>query len=287
MSPPIHKDWWLAAALTGAALPTAMGQTVANAGRQQTGVVTTVTQGAPTTTAPLYIESASGQKLTTGPSQTLHVLFSDQSALTVGPNSQVVITDYKFNSQTKDGNLLIDMTKGLLRVVGGFISKKTETVVRTNTATVGIRGGISIIEHQDNNTTGVFLFGQYMSVSGVAGETSGLSSGDPGTHTGLSSGTPPAQLIMTPGFGFTGSGGPQRMPSSLISNFLHGLGATGGSTFNPATSSPNAPGNSRGAGLLGQISNDRLSNRINTLNNANLTQSVRTILGNSGQANQS
>ncbi|MBX3656195.1 MAG: FecR domain-containing protein [Ramlibacter sp.] len=201
MSPPIHKDWWLAAALTSATLPTALAQPATPAGGRQTGVVTTVTKGASpvSTSSAIYIDGTSGQKLVTGPNQSMHVLFSDQSAMTLGPNSEVVIAEYRFDKKTQDGNLLVDMTKGLLRVVGGFLSKSRDTVVRTNTATVGIRGGISTIENNGQTTRGTFLFGNHMTMSNTGGDS---------------------QTVTRPGFGLTGSGNGIGTPQRITSNDL-------------------------------------------------------------------
>ena len=186
MSPPIHKDWWLAAALTGATLPTALAQPAAPVDRRQSGVVTTVTQPGASSTA-MFVEFAQGQRITTDANKTVHVLFSDQSAITVGPNSDIVIADYKFDSQTKDGRLLVNLSKGLLRVVGGFLSKSRDTQIRTATATIGIRGGISLVEHEDLRTSGIFLFGQYMRVGTADGNNN--------------------ETITRPGFGVDVTGG--------------------------------------------------------------------------------
>jgi len=165
MSPPIHKDWWLAAALTGAALPSAVGQPAADG--RQTGVVTTVTKGQPGTSAsrPLYIESTDGQRLETGPNQTIHVLFSDQSAMTIGPNTTAVISNYRFDPKTRDGNIAVELTKGLMRVVGGLLSKSRATAVSTPTSTLGVRGGIVDIEQGDGGTESTFHFGTELSAT--------------------------------------------------------------------------------------------------------------------------
>ena len=163
---PISNDLLLAAALTSA-VPGALAQTLADTNRSRTGVATTVTtnaaRGATSTT--MYIDGTSGQRLATDANSTIHVLFSDQSAVTVGPNSELVIAKYEFDPKAKNGQILIDLTKGLLRVVGGLISKKAETVVRTSTATIGIRGGISSISHDGGQTTSRFHFGKSLKVT--------------------------------------------------------------------------------------------------------------------------
>jgi hypothetical protein len=213
MSPPIHKDWWLAAALTGAALPTALAQTT-DANRPQTGVVTSVTQQGQTSSAasaPIYIDGTRARRLVTRPNQTMHVLFSDQSAITVGPNSELTIAEYKYDAQTRDGNLLIDMTKGVFRVVGGFLSKKRETTVRTVTSTIGIRGGITIVEADTNQSSATFLFGQQMRMTSQDGQQS--------------------QTITRPGFGVsstgTGLSDPRRVTPNDLSNMLSRLESRG------------------------------------------------------------
>lgn len=252
MSPPIHKDWWLAAALTGAALPAALAQP-ANADAR-TGVVTSVTQSGTSrpTNSTMYLDAASGQRLSTGPNQTLHVLFSDQSALTVGPNSEVVIAQYRYDTQKKEGNVLVDLTKGLLRVVGGFISKKNETLVRTATSTIGIRGGITIIEHEGRKTSGVFLFGESMRMTDNDGNE---------------------QTITRPGFGVTYDNGtlgqPTRSEGTQLSSLLNRLEGTPAPTPTP-TPAPGptpVPTPSPSGEPEDTLANDRLKDDNNALDN--------------------
>lgn len=279
MTPPIQKDWWLAAALTGAALPAAMGQTPAAADGRQTGIVTTVAPGVPVSGAskPIYIESTRGQKLATGPNETLHVLFSDQSALTVGPNSEITIAEYRYDTKTKDGNVLVDMTKGFLRVVGGFISKKNETVVRTSTATIGIRGGITTISHENNQTTANYAFGTSMRATDNNGNT---------------------QTVTRQGFGVDVSGNGMSSPRQFTSAEMQQMNANferggGGQQTGPIQPGP-APtgqllstGNDRAQFPGGSLSGDRLNTVNDTRGTGGAPQTVndntlRNILG-SGQ----
>ncbi len=105
----------------------------------------------------LIITEATGQA---------QMLFLDESALTIGPNSEVVLDEYVYDPEQKTGRLVLNATKGVFRLVGGRISKKTPVVLNTPTATIGIRGGISIISVAANGATdATFLFGQAMSVT--------------------------------------------------------------------------------------------------------------------------
>ena len=94
------------------------------------------------------------------------MLFLDESALTIGPNSEVVLDEYVYDPEQKTGRLVLNATKGVFRLVGGRISKKTPVVLNTPTATIGIRGGISIINVAANRATdATFLFGDSVSVT--------------------------------------------------------------------------------------------------------------------------
>lgn len=98
------------------------------------------------------------------------MLFADQSALTIGPNSEVVLDEFVYDPNTKTGTIALSATKGLFRLVGGRISKTTPVTLKTPTATIGIRGGIAFVGVQPTGATNAtFLFGDSMSVTNEAG----------------------------------------------------------------------------------------------------------------------
>ena len=95
------------------------------------------------------------------------MLFLDESALTIGPNSEVVLDEFVYDPNTKTGKLALTATKGLFRLVGGRISKTNPVILKTPTATIGIRGGIAMVNAADAGgaTTSTFLFGDQMDVT--------------------------------------------------------------------------------------------------------------------------
>lgn len=268
---PISNDLLLAAALTGA-VPFAAAQPAPapDAGRSQSGVATTVKTGAPRGSTTMYIDGATNQRLTTDANTRIHVLFSDQSAITIGPDSEVVIAKYQFDPKAKEGQILMDLTKGLLRVVGGLISKKTETVVRSGTSTIGIRGGITIAETDGQKTSGTFLFGQGMRATDNNGNTQTITRAGFGTSLGTDQ--PPSS--------------PQRVPVSDLANMLDRLetrATPGGGQSNPSPAPPgqlistgNVPGGANSPGDT--LANDRLKNVVDTTQGANPSQTLRNIL---------
>jgi hypothetical protein len=280
MSPPISKDWWLAAALTSATLPSALAQQPGgSADRQQSGVVTTAAmQGAQrgANSAPIYVDATRGQRLATGPNQSLHVLFSDQSAMTLGPNSEITIAEYRYDTQSKSGRLLVQMAKGLLRVVGGLVSKKSETTVVTPTSTIGIRGGISLVEVTDQGTSGSFLFGQYMRMSSTDGNSS--------------------ETVTRPGFGTRSAGNtvsaPDRTRVSDLNDMLARFESSQPRTLPPGQPQPT----NLGLNQLGQLAGDRLPTQAPSGNPPGVTRgnmpptpmpTLEDILGSQSPGNQS
>jgi hypothetical protein len=282
MSPPISKDWWLAAALSSAALPAAVAQT-AQTTAPRAGVVAGVSTGASVTsnaqTLMVGNQVVPGQKFTTSPNGQLHLLFLDQSAVTLGPDSELVLETFQFDPATRQGQIRLGLNKGLVRVVGGQISKTQPTVVSTPHGKMEIQGGITIAETDGQKTSGVFLFGQGMSATDNNGNTQTVTRAGFGTNFG--SGQPPAT--------------PFRMPISELNSRLQRLETPSGG--NPSNQQPggappgqllstgNTPGGTSNPG--GTLANDRLKNVVDTNAGNNPTSTLRTILGTGQVQNQS
>ena len=92
------------------------------------------------------------------------MMLLDGTAFSVGPNSSVVLDKFIYNPETAEGSLEVT-ARGLLRIVGGKVTKKQPALIRTNSATVGIRGGIGIIQTNGSQTNATFLYGQEMTVT--------------------------------------------------------------------------------------------------------------------------
>lgn len=70
------------------------------------------------------------------------VTFSDNSLLSTGPNSVLVVDRYSFNSTTHAGHFDASLKKGTLAVVSGKLVKQSPDAmrVRTPAAIMGVRG---------------------------------------------------------------------------------------------------------------------------------------------------
>ena len=146
------------------------------------------------------IDVQANEVIRTGTDDRAHLVFLDGTALTVGPNAQLTVDKFVYDPNTKVGELAVSATQGVLRLVGGKISKTNPIVVTTPSATISIRGGICVLEVQPNNTTSTFLFGNNMLVS-ASGRTQNVTR--PGSQVSTNAGSAPGAPTLWVGPSFS------------------------------------------------------------------------------------
>jgi hypothetical protein len=95
------------------------------------------------------------ERIETGPSGQVQLLFNDQSSISVGPNAQLVIDQFVYDPATGAGQMAVSLARGTMRFVGGKISKRNEVAIATPSATLGIRGGMTMPTVADDGSTRV------------------------------------------------------------------------------------------------------------------------------------
>ena len=87
-------------------------------------------------------------RIVTGPKSAASLTLKDGTVLAMGPESSVDLASFAFDPTTQDGNMLVTLARGSLRVVTGLIAKlKPEQVkVTTPTTVIGVRGTDFIVE---------------------------------------------------------------------------------------------------------------------------------------------
>ena len=106
----------------------------------------------------------SNRTIETNKSGKAQMLLVDGTAFTIGPNSRVTLDKFIYDPATASGSLEVS-AKGLVRLVGGKVTKKRPAIIKTSTATVGIRGGIAIVEANPEETKASFVYGVEMEVA--------------------------------------------------------------------------------------------------------------------------
>ncbi|MCZ6745465.1 MAG: FecR domain-containing protein [Alphaproteobacteria bacterium] len=152
------------------------------AGAEQTKVGTTAAVNTDATGTPprmatrnLYIGANvfSRERIETSKSGQAQLLFLDESALTIASGSDVVLDRFIYDPATSAGEIALSLGAGVFRFVGGRISKTRAVIIKTPSATLGIRGGIVIVEVEPGTgaTRAIFVFGKEMTVTNESGVT--------------------------------------------------------------------------------------------------------------------
>jgi len=87
----------------------------------------------------------------TGADGSVGITFHDNSLLSAGPNSELVVERFVFDSTTHQGEFDTRLKKGMLAVVSGKIVKQSPEAMRIKTpaAIMGVRGTEFIVKVDD------------------------------------------------------------------------------------------------------------------------------------------
>lgn len=78
----------------------------------------------------------------TGPGSSVGITFTDNSMMSLGPNSKLVLRQYSFNPTTREGEFNSFLAKGTLAAKSGqMVVQKPEAMkIQTPTAQLGVKG---------------------------------------------------------------------------------------------------------------------------------------------------
>jgi hypothetical protein len=95
------------------------------------------------------------------------VLLVDGSTFTVGPGSDLVIDKLVYDPNKKTGQVVASLSKGVMRFVGGKISKNDEGVtIKTPAGALAIRGGMGMAQvNGPKSAIFAFLYGVEMKLT--------------------------------------------------------------------------------------------------------------------------
>ncbi|MEL6997813.1 MAG: FecR domain-containing protein [Pseudomonadota bacterium] len=165
-------------ATTAIGAPIALGMMTApvSAPAKDIGKVAAVNpqmDGTPPTATARTLQLGSGvvenERIETTDDGSGQLLFVDQTSLSIAPRSDIVLDRYVYNPGDETGEVALTMTKGVLRLIGGRITKRTDGIIRTPTATIGVRGGLALVIVANGTTRVCHVAGEYTKVSADAG----------------------------------------------------------------------------------------------------------------------
>jgi hypothetical protein len=90
----------------------------------------------------------SGDRIVSGRDSYVGIMLYDDTRLTIGPGSELLIREFEFNPSSYAGELAVSFLKGTVRVVTGLIGKNAPENVHFDTpsATIGIRGTEFVVD---------------------------------------------------------------------------------------------------------------------------------------------
>ena len=89
-----------------------------------------------------------GDRVHAGAKSYVGITLHDNTLLTAGPDSTLLVTQFRFNPESQDGNMLVSLLKGTFSLVTGLIAKRSPEAVtfKTPTMTLGVRGTEFVVE---------------------------------------------------------------------------------------------------------------------------------------------
>jgi len=116
-----------------------------------------------------------GDTIKTGPRGRVQMSFVDNTVISLGQKTEMVIEEYRFNPTKSDGAMLTRVNEGVFRVMGGAITKIAPDKFKTETpsATIGIRGSFYAGRQVGNKLVVVFLGGRGITVGNSRGRVTG------------------------------------------------------------------------------------------------------------------
>jgi hypothetical protein len=111
----------------------------------------TIQRGGQTLPAAPGVRLVAGDELRTGADGSVGVTMSDNSTLSTGPNSSLVLDRYAFDTTTHQGRFDSSLKQGTLAVISGKIAKQSPEAmtVRTPAAILGVRGTEFVVSAAD------------------------------------------------------------------------------------------------------------------------------------------
>ena len=105
------------------------------------------------------------ERIKTTDSGLVQVLLVDGSTFTVGPDSDLVIDKFVYDANKGTGQIAASFSKGVMRFVGGKISKSDNAVnINTPAGAMAVRGCIVLTQVEGPNVSAILVFGDYLKI---------------------------------------------------------------------------------------------------------------------------
>jgi hypothetical protein len=119
--------------------------------KKVSGTATVIRQGN-TISAAIGLAILENDTIRTGPGGSIGIVFNDETFLSLGPGSVLIIDEFVFAPKQGEFSIVIRMLKGTVAYLSGLISKLSPDSAhfKTPTASIGIRGTKFVVKVEEN-----------------------------------------------------------------------------------------------------------------------------------------
>jgi ferric-dicitrate binding protein FerR (iron transport regulator) len=110
------------------------------------------------------------ERIRTGEASTTQLQFVDQTNLSIGPKSEVVLDRFVYDPNRGKGSVVVETGRGAFRWVSGS-QDPTSYQIRTPVATIGVRGTVFHLANGLNVSIIALISGQLQITNRVTGQT--------------------------------------------------------------------------------------------------------------------
>ncbi len=109
-----------------------------------------------------------GDTLKTKSKSKLQIMFKDTTTISIGQKAKMVIDEFIYKPGDNKSRCTTSIASGAFKILGGAISKMApdQIMVKTPTATIGIRGTLGIGTASSDSSTVIYMGGGGISVAG-------------------------------------------------------------------------------------------------------------------------
>ncbi|MEX0815159.1 MAG: FecR domain-containing protein [Dongiaceae bacterium] len=130
------------------------------------------------------------EEIETGTTSASEIRLRDDTQLTIGPSSRVVLDDFVLDADASRQRLVIALGRGVLRFVTGTLAKSAYEI-RTPTAVIGVRGTVFTVSVDEDGTTRVRVEDGGVEAANLAGVAVEVEAGFSTVIAGAAGGMPP------------------------------------------------------------------------------------------------
>lgn len=227
------------------------------------------------------------ERIVTAAAGQTQILFLDESAMTIAPNSDITVDEFVYDPGTGKGQMALSATQGVLRFVGGKLSKNENAVtLLTPTAALGVRGGVFLMDlGADGHLDVVFLYGKSLKVTGTNGVSQTITRAGFGVSVTGRGASPSSPGPLAPGImkkflaaldGHAGSNAGSKNPPTDTAVANSSLGSTISGNFAASIEAANQGQPPSGQPQPVNVSSIQSNQQINSVQGQSQTSSIGT-----------